>query len=155
MSMAHSIETRVPLLDHVLVETAARIPSTLLIKGSQTKYILKKAMRGTLPESIVARRKQGFAIPLGHWFRGRLSNHVRELLLSPTALSRGIFEPRYVERLIERHEQGRPLDLHIWTLMSFELWCRTFLDTDTGARGTAAGAGRPSEVAKNTHEAAV
>lgn len=156
MSMAHSIETRVPLLDHVLVETAARIPSALLIKDSQTKYILKKAMRGTLPESIVNRRKQGFAIPLGHWFRGQLSNHVRELLLSSTARSRGIFEPRYVERLIERHEQGRPLDLHIWTLMSFELWCRTFLDTDAGARGTAAGPRRAAnEVVENTHEAAL
>jgi asparagine synthase (glutamine-hydrolysing) len=155
MSMAHSIETRVPLLDHVFVETAARIPSQMLLKDGQTKYIFKQAMRGFLPDSTIDRRKQGFAIPLGHWFRGKLGGYVRDLLLSSRARSRGIFETRYVEGLIDRHERGRPLDLHIWTLMSFELWCRTFLDAEPGSRGAATAARTPRAVVEHGHEAAV
>jgi asparagine synthase (glutamine-hydrolysing) len=130
-SMAHSIEVRAPLLDHELVEFAARIPPELQLRDGTTKHLFKRAMRGILPDSIIDRPKHGFAVPLGRWFRGTLSGFVRELLLSQKSTERGIFEPRYVERLIERHEAGRPLDLQIWTLMSFELWCRTFLDRKT------------------------
>jgi asparagine synthase (glutamine-hydrolysing) len=72
MSMAHSIETRVPLLDHKLVEFAATIPPELNLHNGTTKYVLKQAMRGILPEEIIDRPKQGFAIPLGYWFRGKL-----------------------------------------------------------------------------------
>ncbi len=155
MSMAHSIETRVPLLDHVFVETAARISPRLLLKDGQTKYIFKQAMRGTLPASTIDRRKQGFAIPLGRWFRGQLGDYVRDLLLSPTARSRGIFDAAYLEGLIGRHEQGRPLDLHIWTLMSFELWCRTFLDGNAGER-TAPAARQPAgATVASGHEATI
>jgi len=128
MSMAHSLEVRVPLLDHKLVEFAATIPPALKLRGSNTKYIFKRAMRGILPDAIIDRRKQGFAVPLGHWFRGELNSFVRDLLLSPTAAARRIINPRYVEHLLALHEGGRPLDLQIWTLISFELWCRTFLD---------------------------
>ena len=128
MSMAHSIETRVPLLDHRLVEFAATIPPELQMRRGATKALFKRAMRGILPDEIVDRPKHGFAIPLGRWFRGRLGPFVRDLLLGPTSRRRGIFNLGYVERLIERHEQGRPLDLQLWTLVSFELWCRTFLD---------------------------
>lgn len=128
MSMAHSIEARVPLLDHKLVEFAARIPPELRLRGRTTKYIFKQAMRGILPDSVIDRPKQGFGVPLGHWFRGRLGDFVRELLLSSRARQRGIFNTAYVERLIALHTNGRPLDQKLWTLISFELWCRTFLD---------------------------
>ena len=83
MSMAQSLEVRVPLLDHKLVEFAATIPPELKLHGSNTKYIFKRAMRGILPNSIIERPKQGFAVPLGHWFRGELSSYVRDLLLCP------------------------------------------------------------------------
>jgi asparagine synthase (glutamine-hydrolysing) len=128
MSMAHSIETRAPLLDHKLVEFAATIPPDLKVRGTETKVIFKRAMRGLLPDEIIDRPKRGFAIPLGHWFRGGLGNFVRDLLLSDKSRSRGIFNPNYIEDLLDFHAKGRELDLHIWTLISFELWCRTFLD---------------------------
>ena len=131
MSMAHRLEARVPLLDHRLVEFAAGLPPALKLRDGVTKYIFKRAMRGILPDAVIDRRKQGFAVPLGRWFRGRLGGFVRDLLLSETSRSRGIFDERYVERLLELHGRGRPLDLQLWTLISFELWCRLFLDSRT------------------------
>jgi len=132
MSMAHSIETRVPLLDHKLVEFAATIPPEMNLQGGTTKYILKRAMRGILPDSIVDRPKRGFAVPLGYWFRGKLSAYVRDLLLGDNSPRRGFFNGRYIKKLVARHERGENLDLHLWTLISFELWSRAFLDR--GAR---------------------
>ncbi len=128
MSMAHSIEARVPLLDHKLVEFAATIPPELRLRNGTTKYIFKQAMRGILPDEIIDRRKHGFSIPLGHWFRGRLDGFVRDLLLAPSSVQRGIFNPAYIEQLLHLNKKGRKLDLQLWTLISFELWCRTFLD---------------------------
>jgi asparagine synthase (glutamine-hydrolysing) len=138
MSMAHSIETRVPLLDHKLVEFAATIPPEMSLSGGTPKYVFKRAMRGILPDSIIDRPKRGFAIPLGYWFRGKLGSYVRELLLGDQARRRGLFNTRYIERLVERHERGRNLELQLWTLISFELWARTFLDGGTRGRGCAA-----------------
>ncbi|MBI4271484.1 MAG: asparagine synthase (glutamine-hydrolyzing) [Candidatus Rokubacteria bacterium] len=128
MSMAHSLETRVPLLDHKLVEFAATIPPALQLRDGTTKYIFKRALRGILPDAIIDRPKHGFAVPLARWFRGKLGGFVRDLLLSERSRQRGILDPAYVERLLQRHERGRDLDFHLWTLISFELWCRTFLD---------------------------
>lgn len=128
MSMAHSIEVRVPLLDHKLVEFAATIPADLKLKGGTTKSIFKEAMRGILPDEVIDRPKRGFAVPLGDWFRGRLSEYVRDLLLSETSRSRRVVDPDRVALLLRLHDAGRPLDLQLWTLISFELWCRRFLD---------------------------
>jgi asparagine synthase (glutamine-hydrolysing) len=135
MSMAHSIETRVPLLDHKLVEFAATIPPEMNLRGGTTKYVLKQAMRGILPNGIIDRPKHGFAIPLGYWFRGKLGAYVRDLLLGESARRRGLFNASYIENLVAQHERGRNLDLQLWTLISFELWARTFLDRR--ARGQA------------------
>jgi asparagine synthase (glutamine-hydrolysing) len=128
MSMAHSLESREPLLDHKLVEFAATIPPDLQLRNGSGKYVFKQSMRGVLPDAVIDRRKQGFGVPLGRWFRGQLSGFLRDLLLSGPALGRGIFDQSYVLKLIERHEHGQDLGLHLWTLISFELWCRTFLD---------------------------
>jgi asparagine synthase (glutamine-hydrolysing) len=128
MSMAHSLETRVPLLDHPLVELAARIPPDLHVHGPVTKYLFKQAMKGIVPDTILARPKQGFAIPLGRWFRGRLREVARDVLLDARGRQRGIFDPRKVEALLHAPARGRDLDLQTWTLLSFELWCRVFLD---------------------------
>jgi asparagine synthase (glutamine-hydrolysing) len=128
MSMAHSLESREPLLDHKLVEFAGTIPPELQVRNGSGKYVFKQAMRGVLPDEVIDRRKQGFGIPLGHWFRGKLSGFLRDLLLSGPALGRGIFDPGYVSTLIDRHERREDLGLHLWTLVSFEVWCRTFLD---------------------------
>ncbi len=138
MSMAHSIETRVPLLDHKLVEFAATIPPEMNLRGGTTKYVLKQAMRGILPDQIIDRPKQGFAIPLGYWFRGKLGSYVRDLLLGETGSGRGIFNVPYIESLVARHERGQNLDLQLWTLISFELWARSFLDGRAQRQGCAA-----------------
>jgi asparagine synthase (glutamine-hydrolysing) len=138
MSMAHSIETRVPLLDHKLVEFAATIPADLKLRNGTTKHIFKEAMRGILPDEIIDRGKQGFAVPIAYWFRGRLTGFLRDVLLSDASRRRGIFDPAYIEQLIRWHEQGRPLEMQLWTLLSFELWCRTFLDAGRAAPAVAA-----------------
>ena len=128
MSMAHSIESRVPLLDHKVVEFAATIPPELQINGGVTKHVFKRALDGLVPDTILGRPKHGFAVPLGRWFRGRLGGFLRDLLLSEASRRRGILNPAYVERLIAWHDKGRELDFQLWTLISFELWCRRFLD---------------------------
>ena len=128
MSMAHSLETRVPLLDHKVVEFAAKIPPEMLLSRGRSKRILRRAMAGLLPESVFERPKRGFAIPLGRWFRGPLKDYPRDLLLSERSRSRGIFDTAAVERLLSDARRGGVLDLPVWTLLSFELWCRVFLD---------------------------
>jgi asparagine synthase (glutamine-hydrolysing) len=131
MSMAHSIETRVPLLDHKLVEFALTIPPEMHLRGGATKYVLKQAMKGILPDRIIHRPKKGFAVPLGYWFRGKLGPYVRDLLLGERGRRRGFFNLPYIESLVARHERGQNLDLQLWTLISFELWARSFLDGET------------------------
>jgi asparagine synthase (glutamine-hydrolysing) len=128
MTMAHSIEARPPLLDHRLVEFAARIPTHLRLHDGTTKYLLKQAMRGILPDDIIDRPKQGFAVPLARWFRGPLAGFARDVLLSDTCRHRGFLNTEYIERLLQLHQGGRDLDLQLWTILSFELWCRRFLD---------------------------
>jgi len=128
MTMAHSIEARPPLLDHRLVEFAATIPAHLRLRDGTTKYLLKRAMRGILPDEIIDRPKQGFAVPLAQWFRGPLAGFARDVLLSDTCRQRGFLNTSYIERLLQLHQRGRDLDLQIWTTLSFELWCRQFLD---------------------------
>ncbi|OFW03809.1 MAG: asparagine synthase (glutamine-hydrolyzing) [Acidobacteria bacterium RIFCSPLOWO2_02_FULL_68_18] len=129
MTMAHSLEARPPLLDHRLVEFAATIPARLRLRGGTTKYLFKQAMRGILPDGIIDRRKHGFAVPLAHWFRGELAGFAHDLLLSDTCRRRGIFNLSYIERLLRLNARGRNLDLQLWTALSFEMWCRRFLDS--------------------------
>jgi asparagine synthase (glutamine-hydrolysing) len=128
MSMAHSLEVRPPLLDHKLLEFVATIPPGMLLRGGRTKHIFKNAMSDVVPREILQRPKQGFAVPLGTWFRGELDEFVCDLLLSPRTRQRGLFRPPYIEKVLELHRAGRNMDLQLWTLISFELWCRTFLD---------------------------
>jgi asparagine synthase (glutamine-hydrolysing) len=129
MTMAHSLEARPPLLDHRLVEWAARVPAELRYREGTTKYLFKQALRGLLPDAIIDRRKQGFAVPLARWFRGPLSGYARDVLLSESSRSRGVLNMAAVERQLQLHQRGRDLDLRLWTMLSFELWCRRFLDT--------------------------
>jgi asparagine synthase (glutamine-hydrolysing) len=128
MTMAHSIEARPPLLDHRLVEFAATIPPHLRYRNGTTKYLFKQALRGVLPDAIIDRRKQGFAVPLARWFRGPLFGYARDVLLSASSRERGVLSPAAVERRLQLHQRGRDLDLQLWTMLSFELWCRRFLD---------------------------
>lgn len=137
MSMAHSLEVRVPLLDHKLVEFAASIPPEFALDGSGGKRMFKAAMRGIVPDEVIERPKRGFAVPLSGWFRGELEGFAREILLSRRASERNIVNRAYVARLLDLHRGGRPLDFQLWTLISFELWCRAFLDQQVASRLTA------------------
>ncbi len=128
MTMAHSVEARPPLLDHRLIEFAATIPARFRLRGGETKYLFKKAMRGVLPDRIIDRPKQGFAVPLARWLRHDLATFARDVLLSSAAERRGIFNLDYVERLLRLNERGRNCDLQLWTILSLELWCRRFSD---------------------------
>ena len=137
MTMAHSLEARPPLLDHKLVEFAATIPARFRLNGGTTKYLFKQAMRGMLPDAIIDRQKHGFAVPLARWFRGELAGFARDVLLSDTCRQRGIFDTRFVERLLQLNARGRDLDLQLWTVLSFEMWCRRFLDASPRRHGRA------------------
>jgi asparagine synthase (glutamine-hydrolysing) len=95
-------------------------------------------MKGILPDRIINRPKQGFAVPLGYWFRGKLGAYVHDLLLGDVSKRRGLFNTAYVENLVARHERGQDLDLQLWTLISFELWSRAFLDGSPVSRVSAA-----------------
>src|ERR1044071_7131279 len=106
MSMAASIESRVPFLDHKLVEFAAKLPVNMKLRGLTTKYILRKAMRNRLPEEILTRKKMGFPVPIGAWLRGKFSHIIDEYVLSPRAIARGIFAADYVRDLAARHQAG-------------------------------------------------
>lgn len=129
MSMAVSLEARAPFLDQELIEFAQTIPSNLKLKGSETKYILKKAMEGIVPKEILYRQKQGFGIPIEDWINSELKNEIREVLSEKRTLERGYFKPSYIKILLKEHELGRRNQSHaLWILWMLELWHRKFVD---------------------------
>ena len=127
-SMACGLEVRAPFLDRPLVELAGRIPATLKLKGWRTKHILKRALRGLVPEVILNRRKQGFGVPLGIWMRGPL-REVLETRLNPRAVARvGLFDPRTTARLMAEHVSGaRDHQKILWALLMFDAWRERYL----------------------------
>ena len=135
MSMAHSIESRVPLLDNEVIDFAARLPATMKIRNGRRKHVLKRAVADLLPESILDRRKQGFGVPLAAWFRGGLTDIFSDVLRSPRARQRGYFEPVAVDRVLDEHLAGRrDRSLQLWQLLMFELWHREYLDARPATR---------------------
>ncbi|HJQ22776.1 MAG TPA: asparagine synthase (glutamine-hydrolyzing) [Blastocatellia bacterium] len=130
MSMAASIESRVPFLDHHLVELACALPERMKLRGLETKHILRQAMKGVLPREILTRRKMGFPVPVGAWLRGRYRHVVEEYVLSERAAARGVFDPQYVRELVARHEAGENHAERLWALINFEIWQRRFFDNE-------------------------
>jgi asparagine synthase (glutamine-hydrolysing) len=129
MSMANSLEVRCPLLDHSLIEFAARVPSDLNYRGRTSKYLLKRYLERMLPRELVYRPKMGFSVPLARWLRGELRPLAEELLFSRMATGRGYFEPAAVQALWRAHCRGiRDHSPQLWGLMVLELWHRTFVD---------------------------
>ncbi|HEX8091227.1 MAG TPA: asparagine synthase (glutamine-hydrolyzing) [Blastocatellia bacterium] len=128
-SMAASLEVRAPFLDHHVLEFAASLPARYKLRGLTTKYLLKRALKGVLPEENLTRRKMGFGVPVGHWFRGEMKGFLAETLLSERALGRGYFNQDVTRRLIDEHS-GRRRDHspQLWTLLMLELWHREFID---------------------------
>ena len=129
MSMATSIESRVPFLDHKLVEYAAALPDDWKLQGWTTKRVLREAMKGLLPESILNRPKMGFPVPFAGWTRGAWNRVLREVLLDRRSRERGLIDPMAVDRLLRDHRMGRTEGGdRLWTLLNLELWHRTFID---------------------------
>lgn len=123
MSMATSLEARVPLLDHKVVEFVFRIPGYLKLKGFTTKYILKKTMAHVLPKEVLYKKKQGFSIPIKNWLRAELKPLLLDLLSETRIRKRGYFNPEYVNQLVQEHLHGRENHSHqLWALMVFEMW---------------------------------
>ena len=129
MSMAPSLEARVPFLDHKVMEFAAAVPTSLKLKGLTTKYILKKAVSDMLPEKILTRGKEGFSIPIKQWIRQELRPLLLDTLSETRIKQRGYFQPAYVQRLVQEHLDGRENHSHrLWALMVFEIWHQMYLD---------------------------
>lgn len=131
LSMAHSIETRVPFLDNDLVDFVLNIPPELKLKNGQIKYVLKEAMRGLLPEETLWRKKQGFTPPDQTWYRGETILYISDLLLGDRAIDRGYFNVPYIRKILDDHVSGRGNNRFlIWSLMCFEWWNRIFIDNE-------------------------
>ncbi|HEY1911258.1 MAG TPA: asparagine synthase (glutamine-hydrolyzing) [Vicinamibacterales bacterium] len=131
MSMAASIESRVPFLDHHLVEFAAALPDDWKLAGWTTKRILRESMKGVLPPKILDRPKMGFPVPFGTWTRGGWNSVAREVLLDRRSRERGVLDPAAVATLLNDHAAGRTDGAdRIWSLLNLELWHRTFIDKE-------------------------
>ena len=124
MSMAASIESRVPFLDHELVELTAKLPVEMKLRGKTTKWILREAMRRLLPDIVLDRPKMGFPVPLGNWLRGPHKHVTDEFVLGERTLERGIFNADTLRRLAREHSEGVDHDLKLFFLINFEIWIR-------------------------------
>lgn len=127
-SMAHSLEVRCPLVDQEVMAFAASLPGDLKLRGLTTKRILREVAKPLLPQQVLRRPKQGFALPVDRWMREELEPLSRDILLDQTARERGLFDPSAIEALLQRHRRGEPRGDQIWALMMLELWYRVFID---------------------------
>jgi asparagine synthase (glutamine-hydrolysing) len=140
LSMAHSLESRVPLLDHAIVDFVTKLPTRHLVNygweknlnGDENlagKYLFRRAMEGLLPDHILLKRKQGFSAPEQSWYQGPLMTYVNSVLLDRRTLSRGFFQEAAIRRILDEHLAGKVNHrLLIWSLLSFEFWNRLFMD---------------------------
>jgi asparagine synthase (glutamine-hydrolysing) len=132
MSMAASIESRVPFLDHELVQFAASLPDRMKVRGLTTKYVLRQAMTGLLPDEILSRKKMGFPVPIGAWLRGPYRFLLDELVLGSRALDRGYFDRDALRRLVASHVTGETNHAErLWSLLNLELWQRLHFDGES------------------------
>jgi asparagine synthase (glutamine-hydrolysing) len=128
-TMAHALEARSPLLDHEVLELAAALPAELKVRGREKKWILRRAMRGWIPDEILDRPKQGFSVPVSDWLRDELSAWAREVLLDRGTLARGWFRERSVRDMLGRHAAGWDAEApRIWSLLVLELWQREVVE---------------------------
>jgi asparagine synthase (glutamine-hydrolysing) len=129
MTMAHSIEARVPLLDHKLIDFVQTIPASFKLRGRQTKTILKQAVSGLIPEEIIHRPKQGFAVPINRWFNCELRDFLHDTLSDRRTRERGLLNQHAVNALLDEHSRGRRDNAQsLWALLTLELWHRGFID---------------------------
>ena len=129
MTMANSLEARVPLLDHELIEFVQTIPAEMKLKGIETKYIFKKSLEDSVPREILYREKQGFGVPINEWINRQLKERMHSDLLEKKTLERGYFDEKYIRVLLDEHHKNRRDHSHnLWILWMLELWHRQFVD---------------------------
>lgn len=134
MSMAASIESRVPFLDHKFVEYVVSLSSRYKLPLWQTKVVLREALRGVVPKSILTRRKMGFPVPIGLWLKNEFSPMLEEFVVGQRTLGRGLFEPGYLKQITEEHRRGISRhDDRLWLLINLEIWQRIFIDGEEPA----------------------
>ena len=127
--MAASIESRVPFLDHPTVEWVTRLPESMKLRGVTTKWVLREAMKGVLPERILSRKKMGFPVPVGAWLRQDWRPLLQEYVVGPRTLARQQFSEPALRRLVAEHVSGaRNHAERLWALITLEIWQRIFLD---------------------------
>jgi asparagine synthase (glutamine-hydrolysing) len=137
MTMATAVELRVPFLDHKLVEYIAALPDSVKVRGGQGKWILRQAMGTVLPHSILHRRKKGFPIPAGAWFRFQLRDFVRDTLLARDSACREFFDPQAIEQIVSLQETGRLNGFQeVWSLLLFESWHKRFVRETAAAQSS-------------------
>ncbi len=128
-SMANSLEARSPFLDHKVIEFAASLPVNIKLRGTETKYLLKKVASRIVPPEVLYRKKMGFGVPLTHWFRGALKDYLREVLLSEKSLKRGFLKPEGIKNFVEQHTTAKQdFTSQLWALLMLELWFQRFVD---------------------------
>ncbi|MCK5005733.1 MAG: asparagine synthase (glutamine-hydrolyzing), partial [Candidatus Aminicenantes bacterium] len=128
MSMATSLEARVPLLDHKMVEFAFSLPENLKLKGNTTKYFMKNALRGLLPDEIIDRQKEGFSIPIKNWLKTNLKDLMMEYLSEKRIKDSGLFNYNVIQTMIDEHLNNRQNHAHrLWSLILFNIWREKFL----------------------------
>ena len=133
-TMAHSLEARSPFLDHSLMEFVASLPSNFKLSGMRKKHLLKRMLRGQVPDGVLHRPKMGFSVPLARWFREELHEMTHDIILSPRASGRGYFQPKVIATLLEEHCTGQKDQAeNLWALLILELWHRTFIDGKSAA----------------------
>jgi asparagine synthase (glutamine-hydrolysing) len=123
VSMASSIEARVPFLDHRLVEYTMHVPRAFKLRGGRTKHLLKEAVRGLIPDEVIDRRKQGFSAPVKEWFRGPLAGYARRSIMDSRLRERDLFDYGVLDGMLEAHRSGRKnYDTLLWSLLNLSQW---------------------------------
>jgi asparagine synthase (glutamine-hydrolysing) len=137
MSMAASVEARVPLLDHQLVEFVATLPIGMKVRNLGTKRLLRQAVADLVPAAALSRPKRAFQVPVADWLRNGMREFASEVLLSQRCRERGYFRPQAIRRLLDKHlDGGADHNQQIWNLLCLELWHRVFLDRSTTFHGS-------------------
>ena len=133
ITMGNSLELRVPLLDHTVLEFAARLPSNFKVRGTQTKRVLKRAFQGVVPQEILDRKKTGFPVPYERWLQNELRSFVRETVCSARAMGRGYFQANALKKLMEVDAADGGLSKEVFCLLTLELWHQRFVDAPLAA----------------------
>ncbi len=136
ITMANSVELRVPLLDHELLEFAASLPESFKVHGFTTKYIAKRALRDRVPKEILTRRKTGFPVPYESWLRGQLKGWLSEVLLDQATIARGYFQKSAIEKLLCANAETGSYSKELFSLAVLELWHREFLKGSVASDAT-------------------